>query len=79
MYAKKTSKMVVKDKKENKPKKRVMPKMVKKKQGLQARLDEAEGKKKGKKAKKQNVGDRLDEAEPKKKKKTLAKSFEKYY
>ena len=41
---------------------------IKKKQTLQDRLDEAEGKKKGRMMKKdQNIGDRLDEAEPKKK------------
>ncbi len=39
-------------------------KNIKKKQGLRARLDEAEGKKKGKKNKKQGLGARLDEAEP---------------
>tara|TARA_R110000823_G_scaffold308645_1_gene432326 strand:+ start:574 stop:786 length:213 start_codon:yes stop_codon:yes gene_type:complete len=46
--------------------KRVKARNMKKKQGLQSRLNEAEGKRKGMKKKKQSVGARLDEAEPRK-------------
>tara|TARA_R100000951_G_scaffold115117_1_gene122148 strand:+ start:3672 stop:3890 length:219 start_codon:yes stop_codon:yes gene_type:complete len=59
---------MVMSKKEEKKRatKRTKPKLVKKTQSLQSRLNEAEGKKKGMKKKKQGVGARLDEAEPKK-------------
>lgn len=55
------SKAEEKKRQKSRPKK---AKNIKKKQGLRARLDEAEGKKKGKKNKKQGLGARLDEAEP---------------